>query len=136
MQIFSQTIKTKKKLRTPTYFNILMLTCVCVCVYTLSPAGFFRLQDACDILEMFGSMIFCWGWDLGVSAMFLRLCFRIYHISPPKMSLQPAEKLERKRYDILESCEKIIYIDIVYKTTTRQAVKLRNDTKDKEATLI
>ena len=33
--------------------------CVFVCVYTLSAAGFFRLQDVCGILEMFGSTIFC-----------------------------------------------------------------------------
>ena len=30
----------------------------------------------------------------------------------------------------------MIYIDIGYKTATRQAVKLRIDTNDKEATLI
>ena len=30
----------------------------------------------------------------------------------------------------------MIYIDIGYKTAMRQAVKLRKDTKDKEATLI
>ena len=35
---------------------------MCVCVYTLSPAGFFWLQDVCDILEMFGSTIFCWEY--------------------------------------------------------------------------
>ena len=41
---------------------VLCLTClvrVCVCVYTLPPAGFFRLHDVCDIGEMFGSTIFC-----------------------------------------------------------------------------
>ena len=32
--------------------------------------------------------------------------------------------------------ENIIYIDIGYKTATCQTVKLRKDTKDKEATLI
>ena len=33
--------------------------CLCVCVYTLSPAGFFWPHDICDILDMFGSTIFC-----------------------------------------------------------------------------
>ena len=36
-----------------------LCVCVFVCVYTLSTAGFFRLQDVCGILEMFGSTIFC-----------------------------------------------------------------------------
>ena len=40
---------------------VCMCVCVyvCVCVYTLPPVGFFRLHDVYDILEMFGSTIFC-----------------------------------------------------------------------------
>ena len=51
---------------------IQMLVCVCVCVcvcvfafvcvYILPPAGFFRLQGVFDMLEMFGSIIFCWEY--------------------------------------------------------------------------
>ena len=37
---------------------ILMEQC-CVYVYTLPPAGFFRLHEVCDIRENFGSTIFC-----------------------------------------------------------------------------
>ena len=38
---------------------VCVCVCVFVCVYSLSAAGFFRLQDVCGILEMFGSTIFC-----------------------------------------------------------------------------
>ena len=38
---------------------VCVCVCECVCAYPLSPAGFFRLLDVCDILEMFGSRIFC-----------------------------------------------------------------------------
>ena len=45
--------------------------CVCVCVYNLSTAGFFRLQDVCYILEMFGSTFVV--SVTGTSAKFLHL---------------------------------------------------------------
>ena len=45
-------------------------------------------------------------------------------------------ELEGTWYDILAPCEKMIYIDIGYKLAMLEAYKLRNDTKDKEATLI
>ena len=38
---------------------VCVCVCMCVCIYTLPPAGYFRLQDVCDILEVFGSAIFC-----------------------------------------------------------------------------
>ena len=44
-------------------------------------------------------------------------------------------KLERKRYDA-RLHEKMIYIDIGYKSVLHQTDKWRKETKDKEATLI
>ena len=62
----------------------------CVCVYALSPAGFFRLQDVCDILEMFGSMIFCCEhcWGLLPSSCISVSENVIFHLQRRK--LQPA----------------------------------------------
>ena len=37
-----------------------------VYVYTLLPAGFFRLHDVCDIRERFGSTIFCCEYYVGL----------------------------------------------------------------------
>ena len=39
--------------------------CVCVCVYTFPPVGFFRMHDVSDIRERFGSAIFCCEYQLG-----------------------------------------------------------------------
>ena len=39
---------------------VYVCACVCLFVYTLSPAGFFRLQDVCDIPEMFWSTALNW----------------------------------------------------------------------------
>ena len=48
----------------------------------------------------------------------------------------PSEhELERKQYDIWLS-EKMIYIDIGYKSVTQQTDKWRKDTKDKDVILI
>ena len=60
------------------------------------------------------------------------------YISPSKTTKDenPSEhKLERKRYDTWFH-EKMIYIDIGYKTAAQQTNKWRKDTKDEEATLI
>ena len=65
------------------------------------------------------------------SAKFIHLAIWKCHISPPKMKLKNADKLERN--DLMYSGhEKIIYIDIGYKS----ANEWRKDIKDKEATLI
>ena len=52
------------------------------------------------------------------------------------MKLQHVDKLEKKRHDILAACEKMIYIDIGYKSALNLTDKRRKDTEDKEATLI
>ena len=109
---------------------------LCVCVYTLSPAGFFWLQDVRDMSEMFGSAIFCCEYCYGPlpSSFFSISESIIFHLQRHNSS-RPT-KLERKRYGILESCEKMINIDIGYKAAMHKVVKLRKDTKEKEATLI
>ena len=53
---------------------------------------------------------------LGVSAKFLHLHFWIYHVSTPKTKTPTDHLLERKRYDIMLAIEKMIYIDIGYKS--------------------
>ena len=75
------------------------------------------------------------SWVL--SAKFLHLNFRIYHISPPKTKTPARNLLERKKNDIMcVAFRKDDIFDIGYKTAIRKTVELRKDTKDKEATLI
>ena len=54
--------------------------------------------------------------NLDASAKFLDLRVEKCHISPPKTKLHHADKLERKRCDILATYGKMIYIDIGYKS--------------------
>ena len=91
--------------------------CVCVCVFIfLHREGFFRLQDVQDILERYGSTILCCEYLFG--------CFCQVALSPYlKMSYFTSKdensshhNLERKRYDILIASEKMIYLDIGYKS--------------------
>ena len=74
--------------------------CVCVCVYTLTPVGFFRLHDVFDIREKFGSTIFCCEYSVSFcqvpSSLFLNLS---YFTSKDENSSH--RLLERKRYDIM-----------------------------------
>ena len=44
--------------------------------------------------------------------------------------------MEKKWYDIFWAREKMIYIDIGYKSATQQTDKWRKDTKDEEVILI
>ena len=81
--------------------------CVCVCIL-FHREGFFRLQDAWDILEgtdqrcCVVSIIRC------AAAEFLHLGISKYHISPPKTKTPATYKLERKRCDIYALHEKMI----------------------------
>ena len=61
--------------------------------------------------------------NLDASAKFLHL--RVYkcYISPPKTKLQHGNKLERKRYDIMATCEKMIYIEMGISQQRRKAGK-------------
>ena len=97
---------------------------VCVCVYTLPPAGFFRLHNICDIREKFWiTDLLLWVF-LEASDKFLHLYFWIYHISPPKTKTLADCLLERKRYDIM------------FKSAHYKNRQWRKDTKDKESTLM
>ena len=95
--------------------RVCVCVCVCVYVYTLLPAGFFQLQDVFDILEMFRPTSISRGFCQVPSSLILNLS---YFIS--KDGNSSSELLERKRYDIILACEKIIYIDIGYKSAQRQ----------------
>ena len=114
---------------------VCVCVCVCVCLYCFT---YWLLPTARCLWHTWEVRIkdLLLPVLLRASSKFLHLHFRICHTSPPKAWLQPAEKLERKRYYILESCEKMINIDIGDKTPTCQTDKLRKDKKDKEATLI
>ena len=59
---------------------------------------------------------------LGPSANFLHL--RSKNIFSPKKKLQHADKLERKRHDILATCEKIINIVIGYNWAAQASRKV------------
>ena len=73
---------------------------VCVCVYTLPPVGFFRLDDVIDIRKKFVSTIFCCEYSGDFcqvpSSLFLNLS---YFTSKNENSSH--HLLERKRYDIM-----------------------------------
>ena len=80
--------------RLASFYRLILDTLVCwccVCVYTLPQAGFFRLQDVCDIPEMFGSTIFCCEYCYGrLPNSFISISeLMIFHLqrrnsSPPK----------------------------------------------------
>ena len=81
-------------------------------------AGFFRLQDVCDILEGHESMILCCEDSAGCfcqvpSSPYLKI---LYFTSKDENSR--GHELERKRYDILVTCEKMIHTDIGYESAT------------------
>ena len=117
--------------RQRSYFVIYWFrVCVCVCVYTLPPAGFFRLHDVCDMREMFGSTIFCCEYYRGFcqvpSSPFPNLSS--YFTSKDENS--SPQLLERKR-DIMLVAKNMIYIDIGYKsvlhipTSGKKILKIR-----------
>ena len=96
----------------------LLSDCVCVCVYTLPPVGFFRLHDVFDIREKFGSTIFCCEYQLTAlcqvpSSPYLKMSY-FTSKKPPAALL-----LETERYDIMLR-EKMIYIDIGNKSARTQ----------------
>ena len=88
---------------------------MCVCIF-FHREGFFRLQDVQGILEGTDqqSCVVIISWVLSAKFHY----FRIWkcHISPPKTKTLADSLLERKRYDIMVLREKMIYIDIGYKS--------------------
>ena len=78
--------------------------------------GIFRLQNVQDILERYESTILCCEYLSGYfcqvpSSPYLKMSYFTF-----KDENSSQHKLERKRYDILMASEKIIYIDIGYKS--------------------
>ena len=123
------------------YLTIILCVCVFVCVYVyvfifFHREGFFRLQDVQDILERYGSTILCCEYSFGCfcqvpSSLFPNLSyFTSKDVTPAR------RKTGDNTIWYTGSCEKMICMDIGYKTATCQAVNLRKDTKDKEAILI
>ena len=113
---------------------VCVFVCVCACVYTFPPAGFFRLQDFFDVLEMFWS--FAVSISRGICQVTSSLFLNLSYFNSKDENSSP-QLLERKRYNIIWAREKMIYIDIGYKSAQRQkATVTARDTKDKEATLI
>ena len=92
--------------------------CVCVCVfvfkliYLLVSSGcmtsvtYVRSSDQRSFVEII----------LGAFAKFHHLYFWIYHISPPKTKTPTGEKTD----DIILALEKMIYVDIGYKSAQLQ----------------
>ena len=118
--------------------QLVKCVCVCMCVFI-----FFQLvvSSGCttSVTYVRGSdqRSFAVSISWVLSAKFLHLNFRIYHISPPKTKTSAHNLLERKENDIMcLAFRKDDIFDIGYKTAIRNTVELRKDTKDKEATLI
>ena len=110
--------------------------CVCVCVFILLHL---LLSSGCTTsvtyIEVWINDLLLWVF-LGALAKFHHLYFWICHISTPKTKTPADRLLERKLYDIMFALEKMIYIDIGYKSAHYKNRQWRKDTKDKEATLI
>ena len=94
--------------------------CVCVCgwmggwVFIFFHHEGFWVQDVREIFETYGSTILCCEY---LSRCFCQVRSSLYlkmSYFTPKAKLQPADQLERKRYDIFRAREKIIYVDIGY----------------------
>ena len=83
--------------------------CVCVCVYTLPPGGFFRLHDVCVYVRGSDQRSFPVSITWVLSAKFLHLNFRFYHISPPKTKTPARNLLEGKNDVILTFRKDDIY---------------------------
>ena len=107
--------------------------CVYLCSSTLKASSVSKMSET----YLRGTDQRCYVVSIipGASAKFLHLHFRKCHISPPKTKLQHANKLDRN--DMIHlSREKMIYIDIVYKSASNQNRRVTKDAKDKEATLM
>ena len=93
--------------------------CVCVCVYILLPAGFFRLQDVFDILEMFKSTGFCWENFQGLlPSSFIHISESLkFHLQSKTLQLAA---IGEKTNNIMLALKKMIYIDIRYKSAQFQ----------------
>ena len=82
---------------------------VCVFIF-FHHKGFFRLQDVQDILERYGSAILCCEYLSGCFCQVLSSLFpNLSYFTSKNVTPARRKKLERKRYDILCSCEKMIY---------------------------
>ena len=102
--------------------------CVCVCVF-FHREGFFRLQNAQDIIEGTDQQSCVVNISWLRYAKFHHLRIWKCHISPPKTKT-PAYSLG---YNLLH--KKMIYIEDINRPWCN-AHKWQKDTKDKEATLI
>ena len=89
-----------------------MCVCVCVCVCVFILFCLLASSNCKTFLRCSDQRVF-----LGASPSSLILNLS-YFIS--KDGNSSSELLERKRYDIILACEKIIYIDIGYKSAQRQ----------------
>ena len=109
---------------------------VCVCVYVFfHREGFFRLQNAQDIIEGTDQQSCVVNISWLRYAKFHHLRIWKCHISPPKTKTPAEPLLERKRYDIMCAAKwwYILIQDINRPWSYRQVTK---HAKDKEATLI
>ena len=114
---------------------IIIIIIMSLCVFILFHCGsFFRLQNVCDIHEEYEPTMLRFEY---YSSYFCQVFISIskYVIFHLWRRHSTCLKLERKRYDA-RLHEKMIYIDIGYKSVLHQTDKWRKETKDKEATLI
>ena len=93
-----------------------------VCVFILFHCNsFFRRQRYLGHTWGYGSTILCCEY---FSRCFCQVpsssILKKSYFTSLKTKLQDADKLERKGHDILTTCEKMIYIDIGYKSASNQ----------------
>ena len=115
-------------------FSLSLFLCVCLCVYTLLPSR--RLLSPRWLTET---------WGVRINDVMLWVSFQVFlpsslisisenAIFTSKDETTARWQLEGKRYIWFH--EKMISIDIGYKSVTQQTDNWGKNTKDKEATLI
>ena len=97
-----------------TLLYVCVRACVRACVCMCACLGFFRLQDVRDILE--GTNQRSCVVNINLPRFFILASEMSYFTSKDENSSH--HKLDRKRYDILTTSEKMLYIDTGYKSAS------------------
>ena len=99
-----------------------LCVCLCVCLYSSTVTASSNCKISKTYLRGTDQRSCVVNIYLGASANFLYLHIWKCHILPPKT--KAPHILERKRYDIVTASEKMIYIDIGYKSDTNQNLQV------------
>ena len=118
------------------YICVCVCVCVCVCLYSFTCWLLSTARRLWHTLRCSDQRSLVVSIISGASAKFFYLHIWKCHITPQRRKPQPTLNWRENNmiYNVLR--EKMIYIDIGYKSTHQQTNKWRKDTKDKEAFLI